>query len=62
MRGNGAAAKPVQGVKGFKDAEVDELRLRIQASYRLTDADLVAWDVLHFGLRPKELQFFSLLQ
>ncbi len=63
MRGNGAAAKPVAGVKGFKDAEVDELRLRIQASYRLTYADLVAWDVLQcFGLRPKELQFFSLLQ
>ena len=62
MRGNGAATKPVAGVKGFKDAEVDELRLRIQSSNRLTDADLVAWDVLQcFGLRPKELQFFSLL-
>jgi len=62
MRGNGAAAKPVAGVKGFKDAEVDELRLRIQASYRLTEADLVAWDVMQcFGLRPKELQFFGLL-
>ena len=61
MRGNGAAAKPVAGVKGFKDAEVDELRLRIKASYGLTDADLVEWDVVQcFGLRPKELQFFSL--
>ena len=62
MKGNGAAAKPVEGVKGFKDDEVDELRLRIQRSYNLTEADLVAWDVLQcFGLRPKELQFFSLL-
>ncbi len=63
MRGNGTAAKPVEGVKLFKDAEVDELRLRMQGSYRLTDADLVAWDVLQcFGLRPRELQFFSLQQ
>ena len=63
MRGNGAAAKPVEGVKGFKDAEVDELRLRMQGSYRLTEADLVAWDVLQcFGLRPWELQFLSLQQ
>ena len=63
MRGNGNAAKPVDGVKGFRDHEIDELRLRIQASNRLTEADLVAWDVLQvFGLRPKELQFFTLYE
>ena len=54
-----ALHKPVAGVKGFKDAEVDELRLRIQASYRLTDADLVAWDVLQCRPQTKGAAIFQ---
>lgn len=62
MRGNGKAAADPAGVIGFKDAEIDELRQRIQAS-RLTPADLVAWDCLIvFGLRPAELKGLQLQQ
>ena len=62
MRGNGKAAADPAGVIGFRDAEIDELRLRIQAS-RLTPADLVAWDcVIAFGLRPAELKGLQLQQ
>jgi len=62
MRGNGKAAASPAGVRGFSDAEIDELRARIQRS-RLTAADLVAWDCLAvFGLRPAELQGLELQQ
>jgi integrase len=60
MRGNGKAAKAPGGVRGFSDAELVELRARIERSihrHKLTPADLVAWDCLMvFGLRPAELQ------
>ena len=57
LRGNGRAARPAGGVRGFTDAELRELRARIERSHRLTPADLVAWDALMvFGLRPAELQ------
>jgi integrase len=57
LRGNGNAAKSPEGVRAFTDAELVELRARIQRSYKLTPADLVAWDCLMvFGLRPAELK------
>jgi integrase len=57
LRGNGRAAKSPGGVRGFTDAELGELRARIERSHRLTPADLVACDALMvFGLRPAELQ------
>ncbi len=57
LRGNGKAAKSPEGVRAFTDAELAELRARIQRSSRLKPADLVAWDCLMvFGLRPAELQ------
>jgi integrase len=60
LRGNGKAAKAPGGVRGFSDAELAELRARIERSiqrHKLTPADLVAWDCLAvFGLRPAELQ------
>jgi integrase len=57
LRGNGTAAANPEGVRAFGDEELHELRLRLQRSYRLTPADLVAWDCLIvFGLRPAELQ------
>lgn len=66
MRGNGKAAASPEGVWGFTDAEIVELRARIQRSIqrrRLTAADLVAWDCLAcFGLRPAELQGLTLDQ
>jgi integrase len=63
MRGNGRAAADPEGVRAFTNAEVGELRARVQRSRRLTPADLVAWDVLTvFGLRPMELQGLRLDQ
>jgi integrase len=63
MRGNGKAAADPEGVRAFTDAEIQELRSRLQRSRRLTPADAVAWDVLTvFGLRPKELQGLQLDQ
>jgi integrase len=63
MRGNGKAAADPEGVRAFTDAEVAELRSRVQRSRRLTPADAVAWDCLIvFGLRPKELQGLQLDQ
>jgi integrase len=60
LRGNGKAAADPEGVRGFSDAELQELRARIERSiarHKLTAADLVAWDCLMvFGLRPAELQ------
>jgi len=57
MRGNGKAAVSPHGVRAFTDKELEELRARIERSYRLTPADLVAWDCLIcFGLRPAELK------
>lgn len=57
MRGNGKAAASPHGVRAFTDKELEELRARIERSYRLTAADLVAWDCLIcFGLRPAELK------
>jgi integrase len=62
MRGNGKAAADPAGVIGFKDAEIEALRQRIERS-RLTPADLVAWDCLIvFGLRPAELKGLELQQ
>ena len=56
MRGNGKAAASPHGVRAFTDGELEELRARIKRSYRLTPADLVAWDcMICFGLRPAEL-------
>ena len=56
MRGNGKAAASHHGVRAFTDGELEELRARIKRSYRLTPADLVAWDcMICFGLRPAEL-------
>jgi integrase len=61
MRGNGKAAADAEGVRAFNDAEIQELRARLQRSKRLTPADLVAWDCLiAFGLRPAELQGLEL--
>jgi len=63
MRGSGRAAANPEGVRSFTDAELAELRARIQRSSRLTPADLVAWDCLVcFGLRPAELQGLELVQ
>jgi integrase len=61
MRGNGKAAAAAEGVRAFNDPEIQELRARLLRSYRLTPADLVAWDCLiAFGLRPAELQGLEL--
>jgi len=63
MRGNGKAAASPEGVRAFNDAEIQELRSRLQRSNKLTPADLNAWDTLAvFGLRPAELQGLKLLQ
>ena len=63
LRGNGKAAANPEGVRSFTDAEITELRARLQRSSRLTPADLVAWDCLIcFGIRPKELQGLDLAQ
>lgn len=63
MRGNGKAAADPEGVRAFTDAEIQELRARLQRSRRLTPADLAAWDCLVcFGLRPKEFQGLELDQ
>ena len=66
MRGNGKAAAAADGVYSFTDAEIAELRARIQRSIqrnRLTPADLLAWDCLIcFGLRPAELQGLELIE
>ncbi len=60
LRGNGKAKKSPDGVRGFTDDELAELRARIERSiqrHKLTPSDLVAWDCLMaFGLRPAELQ------
>ena len=62
MRGNGKAAASPEGVRNFGDAEIEELRARLQRSHKLTPADLVAWDCLiAFGLRPAELQGLELV-
>lgn len=62
MRGNGKAAAAPEGVRSFTDAEIQELRARLQRSRRLTPADLVAWDCLVvFGLRPAELKGLELV-
>ncbi|MBE9155188.1 hypothetical protein [Cyanobium sp. LEGE 06113] len=56
MRGSGRAAANPAGVRGFSDGEIQQLRERIMASFRLSPGDLLAWDVLAaFGLRPQEL-------
>jgi integrase len=64
LRGNGKAAASPDGVRSFTDAELVELRARIERSihrHKLTAADLVAWDCLIvFGLRPAELQGLEL--
>jgi len=64
LRGNGKAAASPDGVRSFTDAELVELRARIERSiqrHKLTSADLVAWDCLIvFGLRPAELQGLEL--
>jgi integrase len=64
LRGNGKAAASPDGVRSFTDAELIELRARIERSvqrHKLTPADLVAWDCLMvFGLRPAELQGLEL--
>jgi integrase len=63
LRGNGKAAKSPEGVRAFTDAELVEVRARIERSHRLTPADLVAWDCLiAFGLRPAELQGLEISQ
>jgi len=63
LRGNGRAAASPEGVRAFTDAELAELRARIERSYRLTPADLVAWDCLVvFGLRPAELQGLEVIE
>ena len=63
MRGNGRAAASPEGVWGFSDEEIAELRARIQRSSKLTPKDLLAWDCLIcFGLRPAELQGLELDQ
>ena len=62
LRGNGKATADPEGVRAFTDAEIEELRARLQRSSKLTPADLVAWDLLIcFGLRPAELQGLELL-
>jgi integrase len=62
LRGNGKAAADPHGVSAFSDQQIEDLREAIKAS-RLTNADLVAWDLLIcFGLRPKELQGLELRQ
>lgn len=62
LRGSGRAAVNPDGVRGFKNEEIEELRARIQRS-RLTAADLVAWDCLVcFGLRPAELKGLVLIE
>jgi hypothetical protein len=61
LRGNGRAATAPEGVRAFTDEELAELRARLQRSYRLTPADVVAWDALMvFGLRPAEPQGLEL--
>jgi hypothetical protein len=64
LRGNGKAAASPDGVGSFTDAELIELRARIERSiqrHKLTPSDLVAWDCLVvFGLRPAELQGLEL--
>lgn len=63
MRGNGRAAASPEGVWGFSDEEIAELRARVQRSSKLTPKDLLAWDCLIcFGLRPAELQGLELVQ
>lgn len=63
MRGNGKAAAAPEGVRAFTNAEVGELRVRVQRSRRLTPGDLLAWDLLVcFGLRPAELKGLQLDQ
>jgi len=63
MRGNGRAAASPEGVWGFSDEEIAELRARVQRSSKLTPKDLLAWDCLIcFGLRPAELQGLELDQ
>jgi len=61
LRGNGKAAADPEGVRAFTDAEIEELRARLQRSTKLTPAVLVAWDLrIVFGLRPAELQGLEL--
>jgi integrase len=64
LRGSGKAAASPDGVRSFTDAELIELRARIERSiqrHKLTPADLVAWDCLIvFGLRPAELKGLEL--
>jgi len=60
MRGNGKAAAPVEGVKGFTAAESLELRERIKRS-KLGPESAVAWDLMAaFGIRPAELKGITL--
>ena len=60
MRGNGKAKAPTEGVRAFTDAEVTELRARIERS-KLSPAAAVAWDLLTaFGIRPAELKGINL--
>jgi integrase len=56
LRGNGKAAAHPEGVRAFRDQEIQLLRERIKKSAKLGPGDLLAWDILAvFGLRPQEL-------
>ena len=60
LRGDGKAAKPIDGERAFTDEEIAQTRAMFQRS-RLKPSDLVCWDLLFvFGLRPAELPFTTL--
>ena len=60
MRGNGKAAKAVEGEAAFTDEQITRAR-ELLMSGRGKPYDLVAWDLLFFfGLRPAEIPFANL--
>jgi integrase len=60
LRGNGKAARPIDGVRAFSDEEITQLRELFERSL-LKPRDVVSWDLLIvFGLRPAELAFTTL--
>ena len=60
LRGDGKAAKPIDGARAFTNEEIAQTRAMFMRS-RLTPSDLVGWDLLFvFGLRPAELPFTTL--
>ena len=60
LRGDGKAAKPIDGARAFTNEEIAQTREMFQRG-RLKPSDLVAWDLLFvFGLRPAELPFTTL--